>query len=257
MRYFTILLLLASLAFGQFELLKKDHDDCDVSRIESCREAIKIKYVNCEIYDNDSDYESDTEEEYYAEKQMDRCICNLEDDYFNKWTECAKQCGVQFDLKPEMIKSSVCSEALKINTRFASYVSSRDQAGTPAWSVTKVELDLLRTEVMSSEVSEIVAIMKSITNSNAENSSGPAASTAEESSSGTAVTVESTTPSTVASSRGAAATTESTKPSTDSSSTNVAATTESTTSTTTSSSSNIAVTVGCGSLISLVLLSLL
>lgn len=132
---------------------------------------------------------------------MDRCICNLEDDYFNKWTECAKQCGVQFDLKPEMIKSSVCSEALKINTRFASYVSSRDQAGTPAWSVTKVELDLLRTEVMSSEVSEIVAIMKSITNSNAENSSGPAASTAEESSSGTAVTVESTTPSTVASSR--------------------------------------------------------
>lgn len=68
MLYFELLLLFATSVFADFDLFKRDHDDCNVANIQACRDAIQIKYVNCEIYDNDSDYESDSEEEYYAEK---------------------------------------------------------------------------------------------------------------------------------------------------------------------------------------------
>ena len=70
MRYFGCLLLLATLAFANFDLFKRD--DCNKMNIAACRDAIRIKETNCDMYDNDSDYESDTEQEFYAKIQEDR-----------------------------------------------------------------------------------------------------------------------------------------------------------------------------------------
>ncbi|KAI5967354.1 hypothetical protein CANMA_003174 [Candida margitis] len=228
MLYFKLLLLFAISVFADFDLFKRDHDDCNVANIEACREANKMKYVNCEIYDNDSDYESDSEEEYYAEKQKDRCVCNLQDEYYTKVSECAKQCGNSYELKPEFLKSKACSQASSIKPRFAAYVSSRDQTGTPAWSVTAITSAVPSTEAMSLKFSKAEASIKPLADSNS------MSARSEGSSSSSAATASSM----------------------EGSSTAKAGITEPAT-TSTQSSSNFAVTVGCGSLILLILLSLL
>lgn len=181
---------------------------------------------------------------------MDSCICNLQDEYYTKVSECAKECGAVYELKPNFLKSSACSKSLSIKPRFAAYVSSRDQAGTPAWSVTVATLALPSSEALSSEISEAAAAIKSLTGSSTE----VASSTAEASSSVAATISQAGSAS--SSDTAAAATTEASS-SSEAFSTTQAATIEAATTSTQSSSSNFAVNVGCGSLISLILLSLL
>lgn len=253
MRYFGCLLLLATLAFANFDLFKRD--DCNKMNIAACRDAIRIKETNCDMYDNDSDYESDTEQEFYAKIQEDRCECSLDDEYYVKWSQCAKECGARVELQPELLKSSVCSKALRVppNSQFANYVSSMDRVGTPAWSRT-TDLSSLRNADSSSSQ---VASSTSDSGSSSEESSGSANS----SSAGESTTSNGSSTS-AASRTEPESTTESSSDTTDESSTdgsssNDSATTESTTTSSESSSTNFAVTAGCGSLLSLILLSLL
>ncbi|KAI5969207.1 hypothetical protein CANMA_001760 [Candida margitis] len=296
LRFGFLLLSFTSLVLGTVGSFQRERN-CDASKIEACRVANEIKYYNCEIFYDDSDEDTDTDtdhdhdhdhhddeddrqydsdaEEYYVERKVSQCVCGLGDDYYTIWTECAKYCDHdgRIDLHSEAMKSSVCAEASKVvpNSYLASYISSRDQTQSLAWTKTK-DLDH-RTDDLSSRIS---AIMKSISgSSNTGESIEPALSTTEGVSSDTAAktefettssevassTIVDTAESDIANSKGtssdSAAETESDTANSKGTSSDSAAKTESNATNSEGSSSNIAITAGCGSLISLILLSLL
>lgn len=217
---YVFALLFASFVVGSssFELIKKEEEEyCGIDTVEACLIERKIELYSCQLPFEDDNIHNDSEDYFeYQERAVTnytQCLCELGQDYYIITNECYKQCGFDYYDTPEELRSSVCSEALRMkeSSYIGYYVSLEVKVISKKLTEVQTEhylqdmlvfKDLENSDDLSSQVS---SILKSISDSQRTSNNS---------------SIKSHT-------------------------------------TTKGSSSNLAVTVGCGSLLSLILLSLL
>ncbi|KAI5950714.1 hypothetical protein KGF54_003788 [Candida jiufengensis] len=239
-------LIFASAVLASPEFLFKRANTCDT---QSCIDASKIISDKC---DNKGD-------------QTLTCICNLNnDDYWNKVSQCAKDCAQSQggDYSPDALKQLYCQAAQYLSSYSLAFPTSAPSAQSfDASELAAFSIDSSNTKDASSAIQAILNTLSALSASEATASSTSGGSSSSGSGSGSrggvAASTTSQSGSGSSSNTANAASSSNSRSSSGSSSGSSSAASSSSPASSSSRTSNVAATIGGGSLISLIILSLL
>ncbi|KAI5966698.1 uncharacterized protein KGF55_000107 [Candida pseudojiufengensis] len=240
---FSILIFISAVLASTPELLFKRATSCD---IQPCVDASNIISDKCDDSGN----------------EVLSCICQLDDDYWNKVSDCAKGCDSQNNnYSPDQLKQLYCQAAQYASEHPDAFPTEAPSAQSFS-NLADFSFDSTNTEDASSAIQAIINTLSALSQSEAKASStgGSSSSGSSRSSGGAGAVASSTTEGSSSSATAQSSGSSSTRSGSSSSSSSGSSSQASSSSSASSSQGSnaaAAATIGGGSLISLILLSLL